>query len=162
MSTIKLCYISLFRDFILESANLPDDNMIMTWLKITCSALAILPSATFANIDIELNKTEQQNKSCRVYLVIKNDSNFYFSAFKLDAILFNKDDIINKNVAINIAPLQQNKKIVKAFDVKNVQCKNMGSILVNKIMQCETDTDTNPDCMSLLELSSKNDIVITK
>lgn len=124
--------------------------------------LLILPNTSFAGISIELNKAEQVNDACRVFLVIKNTSEHAFSSIKLDLVLFNQDDVIHKNMAMELAPLEQQRKSVKAFDLKNYQCGEVGSLLVNKVIQCNTSTNADLDCMSLINLSTKNNIQITK
>ncbi|MEM7027339.1 MAG: hypothetical protein AAF410_03825 [Pseudomonadota bacterium] len=124
--------------------------------------ISCLPAIAIANVNIELNKTEQRNNSCRVYLVIKNDTDLAFNTFKMDMVLFNKEDIISKNMALNIAPLQSAKKIVKAFDVKNIKCDGIGSILINKVMECEAEPNSNSDCIAMINTSSKNNISISK
>ena len=134
----------------------------MNMLKIIFLAVCLFPGIAIANVNIEINKTEQKEKSCRVYLVVKNDSDLSFQNFKMDMVLFNQDDIIIKNMALNIAPLQSEKKIVKAFDLKNIKCETVGSILVNNIMQCDAKEKSKPDCISMIQLSSKNDITISK
>lgn len=134
----------------------------MNMLKIIFLTACLFPGIAIANVNIEINKTEQKEKSCRVYLVVKNDSALSFNTFKMDMVLFNQDDIIIKNMALNIAPLQSEKKIVKAFDLKSTKCNAVSSILVNKIMQCDAKEEKKPDCISMIKLSSKNDISISK
>ena len=124
--------------------------------------LIILPSTSIAGVNIELNKVEQINEACRVFLVIKNNSSHDFNALKLDLVLFNQDDVIYKNMLVELAPLESEKKSVKAFDLKNYQCAHLSSLLVNKIFQCNSTTATDLDCMELINLSTKNDILITK
>ena len=124
--------------------------------------LMLLPCTSFAEVNIELNKVEQINDACRVFLVIKNNSNYDFNALKPDIVLFNQDDVIHKNMAIELAPLEKKKKSVKAFDLKNYQCANLSSLLVNKFIQCDSITSNDLDCMSLIHLTTKNNILITK
>lgn len=134
----------------------------MNMLKIIFLTACLFPGIAIANVNIEINKTEQKEKNCRVYLVVKNDSAFSFDTFKMDMVLFDQDDIIIKNMALNIAPLQPEKKIVKAFDLKSTKCNTVSSILVNKIMQCDAKEEKKPDCISMIKLSSKSDISISK
>jgi len=121
-------------------------------------------SMTYAegNLSIELNKNEQRGNDCRIYLYAQNNSKHAFSSLKLDLVVFNQDGIINKNMALNLAPLPIAKKSVKAFDLKNTTCKQIGSILINKVMQCEADPNKLDNCLQLLSLTSKTNIRFTQ
>ena len=136
----------------------------MQRLKRFIFAMILLPGAALGvdSVGLELNKTEQRGQSCRVYLLIENGSGLSFETFKLEMVLFDKAGIIDKNMALDIAPLRRDKKRVTAFDVKDIQCGDMGAILVNKIMQCRAEAGGEPDCLSLLKLSTRTDIALTK
>ncbi len=130
---------------------------------IICSLLLAFPAtAEMRVLEIELNKIEQRDQACRVYLFAKNKTQQKFTSFKLDVVLFNQNGIIQKNMAVNIAPLPVAKKIVKAFDLKQLDCDAIGSLLVNRVIECETASNDAPDCLSLLKLSSKNRIPFSK
>lgn len=120
-------------------------------------------SMTYAegNLNIELNKSEQRGNDCRIYLYAQNNSKYAFNSLKLDLVIFNQNGIINKNMALNLAPLPATKKSVKAFDLKNTACKQIGSILINKVMQCGTNSNKLDNCLQLLSLSSKTNTRFT-
>ncbi len=132
-------------------------------LTLTIIAYVTHSSVTVAegNLSIELNKNEQRGNDCRIYLYAQNNSKHAFSSLKLDLVLFNQKGIINKNMALNLAPLPIAKKSVKAFDLKNTACKQIGSILINKVMQCEADSNKLDNCLQLLSLSSKTNTRFT-
>lgn len=114
------------------------------------------------SVGLELNKIEQDGQSCRLYLLMDNQSGLAFSTFTLEMVLFDKAGIIDRNMGLDIAPLPRAKKMVTAFNVKDIQCGAIGSILINQIMQCEAATNKAPDCMSLLDLSTRTDIAVNK
>jgi hypothetical protein len=131
-------------------------------IKFLATLTLLIPNFAFASVMVELNKLEQKPSACRIYLVIENTSNLSFNSFKLDVVLFNKEAIISKNMAVELAPLPLTKKSVKAFDAKNIQCENIGSLLINKIYQCSAESGDQENCLSLLNLSSKNSIPVRK
>lgn len=113
-------------------------------------------------VGLELNKTEPDGEGCRIYLLTNNQSGLAFSTFTLEMVLFDKAGVIHRNMGLDIAPLPRDKKRVLAFNVKDTQCGEIGSILVNQIMQCEAEAGATPDCMSLLSLSTRADIAVMK
>ena len=113
-------------------------------------------------INIELNKVEQRNKNCRTYLVADNNTRLAIDILRLDLVLFDSNEIIIRNMALNIAPLASAKKSVKAFDLQNTACNNMGSMLVNSVLECKSKNNAAVDCLALLRLSSKTSISLIK
>ena len=124
--------------------------------------IARQPGLIAGSVGLELNKIEQDGQSCRLYLLTDNQSGLAFSTFTLEMVLFDKAGIIDRNMGLDIAPLPRAKKMVTAFNVKDIQCGAIGSILINQIMQCEAATSKAPDCMSLLDLSTRTDIAVNK
>ena len=119
-------------------------------------------SAHAANLLIEVNKTEQRANACRVYLYMNNLTSESIEALVLDMVSFNKDGIIEKNMAVNIAPLPVDKRSVKAFDLKDVRCDEIGSLLINKVLRCEMNSIDSSNCLSILSVSSKTSIPLNK
>ena len=113
-------------------------------------------------INIELNKVEQRNKNCRTYLVADNNTRLAIDILRLDLVLFDSNEIIIRNMALNIAPLASAKKSVKAFDLQNTACNNIGSMLVNSVLECKSKNNAAVDCLALLRLSSKTSISLIK
>lgn len=137
-------------------------RILQIGLMMLCLTFVFPVAAETRALEIELNKVEQRKQTCRVYLFAQNKTQQEFTSFKLDVVLFNQNGIIQKNMAVNIAPLPVAKKIVKAFDLKNLECDSIGSLLVNRIINCETVTNDSLNCLSLLQLSSKNKIPFSK
>lgn len=125
-----------------------------------------LASQAFADpakqITLELNKLEPQDKSCRAYLVVTNDGQTVYQAFKLDLVMFQPDGVIGKRFALDLAPVKAGKKTVKLFDLDGVACDKVGSFLVNDIMDCKSDGAAAEDCLSRLQLSSLGQVKISK
>ena len=67
-------------------------------------ALFALSASAQNQITLELNKLEDRDGSCRAYLVFGN-SGERFDAFVLDLIVFDRDQLIAKHLAVNVAPL---------------------------------------------------------
>ena len=141
---------------------------ISTSMPIVCLALGALVSAPCsaatadAPVTVELNKLEDQGGGCRVHLVILNTSAAAFDAYKLDLVLFGRDGIIARRIAVEIAPLRANKKSVKLFDVADLACPTIGSILVNDVLECSGPGATAASCIDGLQVSSRAGIELSK
>jgi hypothetical protein len=139
-----------------------------TWIPLACFALLILTTApnsgaaADAPVTVELNKLEEQGGGCRVHLVIRNTTAAAYDSYKLDLVLFGGDGIIARRIAVEIAPLRANKKSVKLFDVADLVCPAIGSILVNDVLECSGPGAAAASCIDGLQLSSRAGIELSK
>jgi hypothetical protein len=104
---------------------------------------------------LELNRLEQDGDVCRVYLLIKNSEVATIEVFKLDLVFFDKENIIQNRLYVELGPLPGSKTGVRLFDIPETQCQSMGSILVNDVVECEGTSAGPLNCLQRLELSSR-------
>jgi len=115
------------------------------------------------NIGIELNKFENQDNACRAYMVFRNTTDQTFEAFKLDMVMFDQDGLINRRLALDVAPLRADKTSVKLFDIEGLPCEDINQILINDVIECAIASgEGDPDCVALLETSSRNATALIK
>lgn len=107
-------------------------------------------------IGIELNKLEDQANACRAYVVFRNATELTFEAFRLDMVMFDQEGLINRRLALDVAPLRADKTSVKLFDIEELPCAQINQILINDVIDCTASGDAAPDCVELLETSSRN------
>ena len=113
-------------------------------------------------VSIELNKLEPQGKTCRAYIVIQNKGTNNYQELKLDIVLFRPDGVIGKRFAVDLAPLKADKRTVKLFDIEDTACEDVGSFLINDVMECKADTGPLTDCLKELTVSSRTNVELTK
>ena len=113
-------------------------------------------------IAIELNKLETQDKGCRAYMVVDNQSTAAYQALKLDLVLFQPDGVIGRRVAIDLAPLKAQKKTVKLFDLDGTACDKIGSFLINDIVECKSDAGAVENCLSGIAVKSLTTVQLSK
>lgn len=124
--------------------------------------LATAPARTDEPLGIELNRLEERDGSCRVYLVMSNPSPRSYEALKLDLVLFGTDGVIARRVAVDTAPLRPTKTTVKLFDVSGLPCSGIGSVLLNDVIECRgTDVAAN-DCIASVTPSTRSPVAFTK
>lgn len=128
-------------------------------------ALCLAPSVALAqpSLPIELNKLEQrENDACRAYMVFQNKLGEAISALRLDLILFRTDGIIETRLALDAGRMPDQKTVVKLFDIPGLSCADIGQMLLNSVLQCETATGARDDCISLVETSSRAEASLRK
>src|ERR1041384_6956736 len=111
---------------------------------------------------LELNKLEASEKGCRAYVVVSNPSSTTYDAYKLDLVMFQSDGVIGRRFALDLAPLRPSKRTVKLFELDNTSCDNIGSFLVNDVLECRAASGPVTDCLAGLKVSSLTKVGISK
>ncbi|SNB64775.1 hypothetical protein SAMN07250955_104138 [Arboricoccus pini] len=145
-----------------------------------CLALAVTPalaeetptappaqSGAGGKVTIELNKLEPVDQACRIYLLLRNDTDVDFTALQLELVSFGADGVINQRVAVDLAPLQPKKTLVKLFDVQSTACDSVTRLLLNDTLRCEgSQGGAAPaeikECLAFLAPSSKGKVEFWK
>jgi hypothetical protein len=120
------------------------------------------PTAQAGGISIELNKLEPQGGQCRAYFVINNKSGTDYQELKLDLVLFKPDGVIGRRFAIDLAPLKTDKRTVKLFDIEGTSCEEVGSFLINDVMECKSASGPVTDCLKDISLSTLTKVQLAK
>ncbi|MGF1629117.1 MAG: hypothetical protein ACFCUT_06570 [Kiloniellaceae bacterium] len=113
-------------------------------------------------VAIELNKLEPNGAACRAYLVVKNDAARAFDSLKLDLVMFDRDGVVAKRLAVQAAPLPVGKTSLKVFDIEGRDCAGIGSILLNDVLDCEPATEGASGCLGLVDASARGAVPFTK
>jgi hypothetical protein len=99
-------------------------------------------------IGVALNRLEDQNGSCRAYLVITNPRSAEFSGFALDLVVFHRGGTIMRRRAVDAASVGPAKTSVKVFDIPETTCGAIGSILVNDVIHCRDASGDVADALT--------------
>ncbi len=114
------------------------------------------------DVGVQLNKLETLASGCRAYVVVSNSSDTEFRTLKLDLVMFRPDGIIARRFAVDLAPLRKDKRSVKLFDLDGVKCEEVGSFLVNDVMECRGVEGVEADCLGRLSVTSLTEAKLTK
>jgi hypothetical protein len=113
-------------------------------------------------ITLELNKLEKSEKGCRAYVVVTNATSTAYESFKLDLVMFQTDGVVGRRFALDLSPVRPDKRSVKLFDLDGAQCEQIGSFLINDVMDCRTSSGPATDCLARLKVKSLTKVEISK
>ena len=120
------------------------------------------PTDSGEGVTLELNKLEKSEKGCRAYIVVSNPTQTTYDTYKLDLVLFQTDGVIGRRLALDLAPVRPDKRTVKLFDLDGANCDEIGSFLVNDVLDCKTPEGTVSDCLPRLKVKSLTKVEISK
>lgn len=146
---------------------------LVPWLVLGCALGLSLPSAVLAEdapaegaapqpLGIELNRLEQIDATCRVYLVFSNPSDTALETLQLELVLFDTDGYVQRRITLDASPIAEDKTTVKLFDLAETKCERVGRILINDVLEVAGPDGPLPKDVSQLELSSKLDVDLFK
>ena len=132
-------------------------------------AVAAGPAWAAAPMPLELNKLEPiagTPAGCRAYIVAQNPDPDPFEQLRLDLVVFGTDGVIERRIALDIAPLGPGKTIVRLFDLQGLPCTGIGRILINDVLACRggkppVDRDRD-DCLDRLAVTSRTPVPFVK
>lgn len=140
-----------------------------TFGALALAAAVTLPGASWAQseeaasgVAIELNKLEPNGEACRAYLVVKNTAAAAFESLKLDLVMFDRDGVVAKRLAVQAAPLPVGKTSLKVFDITGHDCAGIGSILLNDVLECAPTPQDGAGCLGLIAATARGDVPLIK
>jgi hypothetical protein len=131
--------------------------LLLAWLPMTGFAedepAAEAPST--AQLGVELNRLEQLDSVCRVYLVFENQLGSPLDKLQLELVLFDSQGFVWRRLTLDAAPIAEDKTSVKLFDLADTQCDQMGRILINDLIEIAGPDGALPNDVAQLNLSTK-------
>jgi hypothetical protein len=113
-------------------------------------------------VAVELNKLESRGAACRAYLVLENGSGEGFESLKLDLVLFDREGIVAKRLAVETAPLAAGKTSLSVFDMAGVGCERAGRLLLNDVAACAGAAGERTGCLAAITPRTRTDIPFIK
>ncbi|WP_235925034.1 Tat pathway signal protein [Roseomonas harenae] len=105
-----------------------------------------------SKVSVELNRLEARNEGCRVWMRVANPG-AAVDPLRLDLVIFGKDSVVNRRLALDLGPLPAEKTMVRIFDLAGTPCDGVGTILLNDVLAC--GPDAAPACLARLAVSSR-------
>lgn len=131
---------------------------------LTLIAVLFTGSALAADekLNIELNSIGLRNDSCEVYLRVSNQTPNGFDVFKIDLAFFDQKGVINDRSLVELGPLRANKTSLHVFQMPDMECGNVGEVLLNDVTECKATDGAAVDCLGIVTLSSKGSIAFIR
>lgn len=111
-----------------------------------------------ASVTLELNRAEEVEGACRLYLVVGNGLDVPLEPFTLDMVAFDSDGVIASRLAVDLAPVPAGKTQVRLFDVAGPGCTALSALLLNEVVACGAGEATGRDCLPLIAVSTRSAI----
>lgn len=125
-------------------------------LTVATAGIALPAAAQDAQrISIELNRLEPQGGNCRVWMVARNPAPEAIDPLRLDLLMFGKDGVIARRLALDIGPLPESKTQARIFDLAGLSCDSIGSVLLNDVLACGPAPEGRAACLPRIALSSR-------
>lgn len=119
------------------------------------AAEAAAEPTSATQLGVELNRLEQLDSVCRVYLVFENKLGSPLEALQLELVLFDSQGFVWRRLTLDAAPIAEDKTSVKLFDLADTECDQMGRILINDLVEIAGPDGALPNDVTQLDLSTK-------
>lgn len=110
-------------------------------------------------IVIELNKTEQHEGACWLYMLFDNRADRRYDRMEVDLVLFDSDGIVIRRQPV-LAPLAPGHMSLKVYNLDGLQCASVDRILINDVT-CDGG-DEDGSCLGMVEVRSRGSISLVK
>ena len=114
-------------------------------------------TALSGSITIELNRLEPLDDACRVYFVIGNQTETTLTSLQPDVYVFDPDGVILRRLAFDTPPMPPGSQRVRVLDLAGNACSQVGRMLMNGLLLCETEAGPRDDCGTVLTTSSRTE-----
>jgi hypothetical protein len=121
------------------------------------AAPAALRGEPAAPLRVELNRLEPRDgQACRVWLVLNNASADALDPLRLDLVLFGRDGVVARRLAVDVGPLPAGRTQARIFDLAGQDCQAIGSVLLNDVLVCgSAEPQARTACMERVTLASR-------
>ncbi len=104
---------------------------------------------------IELNSLTQQDKTCQVSFVMKNNLQAPLEQLSLELVLFNQQQQVQSLLLLSSTDMPDNKTSVRQYALKQIKCRNISKFLINDVKDCRGQNLTPALCLKSLVLDSR-------
>ena len=110
------------------------------------------------SIALELNNATDVETGCRLTYVATNDTGTELDAMSYEVAVFDGAGVVTRLLILEFGTLPAGKTKVVQFDLTQTTCGDISRVLVNTVAECSAAEGADPDCLSALVTSSRQDI----
>jgi hypothetical protein len=134
--------------------------------KTLCLALSLLvlapalaqEAAPAPGLALELNAVQPSDSGCRITFLATNSYDVEIARAAIETALFSADGTIDRIVTLDFKALAPGKTKVLQFGLNNLDCANLGRVLINDITACDGEGLAPDTCLDALAVSARPDI----
>jgi hypothetical protein len=130
---------------------------------ILCAALA--PGAALAQSDagggsfmLELNNAQTEGQGCRLTYVATNETGMDIEEIGYEVAVFDTEGVVDRLLILEFGRLSDGRTKVVQFDLADASCDGISRLLVNGVAACTAADGSEPDCMDMLDTSTRGAI----
>ncbi|WP_028034860.1 hypothetical protein [Chelativorans sp. J32] len=112
------------------------------------------------SLSLELNGAEASQRGCRLTFVAANRLGKDISRTAYEVALFGKDGVVKRLTVLDFKELPDGETKVRQFDLPDLNCSDLGRILLNGATACEGPEASA--CMERLETATRSAVTFGK
>ncbi|ABG33633.1 hypothetical protein CEP88_10165 [Roseobacter denitrificans] len=131
----------------------------MQFARCLCAVFALSTSQAYAaetQISVHLDNVKQMEAACRLTFVAQNAFEQDVNRIVLETVAFDTKGSVASMTLFDFQKIPAGSMRVRQFDLPNMSCAALGSLLVNGVQTCESDVD----CEDALTVSSRTDVAL--
>ncbi|MFD0979476.1 hypothetical protein [Tropicimonas aquimaris] len=126
---------------------------------VAISGLSAAPAlAQDSGFGLELNNVRDSENGCRMTYVARNATGTDLDAISFEVAVFDASDIVSRLLILEFGALTDGKTKVVQFDLADQPCEGINRLLINNVTECSATEGEAPDCMAVLNASSRTDV----
>ncbi|MBI1182369.1 MAG: hypothetical protein GC201_17645 [Alphaproteobacteria bacterium] len=129
--------------------------LLLSGMSMPAAAQQTDKTASAGMVSVELNKLEPVDGACRVYLLLHNATETSFDKLQIELVSFEPNGEIGQRIAVDLAPLQAGRTVVRLFDLPKVDCRQIAKLLLNDVIACSPAPAGAASCLEELQPSSR-------
>lgn len=123
------------------------------------AALSAVPAtAQDSGFGLELNNVRDSENGCRMTYVARNATGTDLDAISFEVAVFDSSDVVSRLLILEFGALTNGKTKVVQFDLADQPCEGISRLLINSVSECAASAGEAPDCMGVLNASSRTDV----
>lgn len=115
-------------------------------------------AATGGSLDLQLNNATSRDGVCRLSFLVRNGLDVAVRDLGLEIVLMNSEGLAQDFMMLRTGELAKGKRRVRQFDLPDVNCSDLGEVLINDVADCQGEGLDNARCLAVLRPSSKTAI----
>lgn len=134
--------------------------MRLVFIMIFLFSVANAANAQESALSVELNTHDQVEKGCQLTFVANTSISGGVEKVVFETVLFSTEGSVDLLTLFDFGAIPADSPRVRQFILPNMQCSEIGKILINGIQTC-TVTDQDPSvCNEGLTVTSRTDVEI--